>query len=226
MTSPTSNILGKVSILSILLAAGLFSYALYLVFLVVPNERVMGPVQRIFYFHVGAAFACYLAFAVVFICGILYLSLRSKALDALAESASEVGFVFCSACLVTGMVWGYSAWNTPFRLEPRLVSTLLLWFIFLGVILLRAFGDPERVKQHAAVLGILGALMVPVVIYSIQLLPQYAQLHPQVVERQGLRDPLFYSGFYAGSLACISLAAAFILLRFHIALLERNATYD
>jgi hypothetical protein len=87
---------------------------------------------------------------------------------------------------------------------------------------LRAYGDQERVRQHAAVLGILGALMVPVVVYSIQLLPQYAQLHPQVVERQGLRDPLFYRGFYLGSLSTIALALWLFLIRFRIALLERD----
>ncbi len=213
MLAKINNILGILSIT-------LLSVALYVVFCVVPNERVMGPVQRIFYFHVGSAFACYCSFALVFIAGVSFLVTRQKKHDFLAQSASEVGFVFCSACLVTGMIWGQVAWNTPFRLEPRLVATLVLWFIFFAILLLRAFGDPTKIKSHAAVLGIVGALTVPLVVYSIDFLPQFAQLHPKVIDRQGLRDPWFGYGLAIASLALITLQAALIVFRYRIAVLE------
>ena len=68
----------------------LLTYAMYNVFLVVPNERFMGPVQRIFYFHVGCAIACYVAFGVLLIASLGYLATRSQIADAIAQAAGEV----------------------------------------------------------------------------------------------------------------------------------------
>lgn len=198
----------------------LISASLYVIFCVVPNEKVMGPVQRIFYFHVGSAFAAYCSFAVVFISGVSFLVTRRKTHDYLGQASSEVGFMFCTACLVTGMIWGQVAWNTPFRLEPRLVATLVLWFIFLSIVLLRSFGDPSKIKSHAAVFGIVGALTVPLVVYSIDLLPQFAQLHPRVIDRQGLKDSSFGYGLALASFALISFQATLIMFRYRIAVLE------
>jgi len=185
----------------------MITYANYLIFLVVPNERLMGPVQRIFYFHVGSALACYAAFGIVFVGSIWHLINRSWTADAVAEAAGEVGFVFCTIVLATGMIWGKAAWNTWFSWEPRLVTFLLLWLIFLAFNLLRAFGEPSKVAAQSAVLGIIGVIMIPFVIFSVKFMPQTAQLHPQVIENSGLKEPIF-----AYTLAVT--AAALILLQF------------
>jgi len=198
------------------------SYALYFIFLVVPNERLMGPVQRIFYFHVGSAITCYCAVAVVFIAGLWYLASTSKLADIISESAAEVGFVFCSITLISGMIWGHSAWNTWFRWEPRLVSFLLLWFVLLSFLLLRKFGDQERVASHSAVLGIVGAIMVPIVVFSVKFLPGIPQLHPVVVENNGLKDPLFKQGMWLSVGALFLLQALLISLRSRIGILQQR----
>lgn len=195
-------------------------YALYLTFMVVPNEKVMGPVQRIFYFHVGSAFAAYVAISVVFFCSIGYLATKKSVFDNVLGAAGEVGFLFCTIVLTSGMIWGYSAWNTPFRMEPRLISFLLLWFIFLAFVILRVFGDREKLPIHSAALGIVGTITVPIMIYSIKLLPQFAQLHPQVVERGGLQDPSMRHAFLFTSIALILLQALLIWLRSLIAFAE------
>ncbi|MCB0332151.1 MAG: cytochrome c biogenesis protein CcsA [Bdellovibrionales bacterium] len=200
----------------------LVAYALYLTFLVVPNERVMGPVQRIFYFHVGRAFAAYCSIAVVLVSSIAYLSTYKSSFDIVNHAAGEVGFLFCSIVLFTGMIWGYSAWNTPFRLEPRLISFLLLWLLFLGFNLLRVFGDEEKMGKHCAALGILGAITVPLVVYSIKLLPQFAQLHPQVVERGGLHDSSMKHTFLMASLAVIALQFLLVWFRARIGFIEQK----
>ncbi len=207
---------------NILLAvtAPFIAYALYVVFLLVPNEKVMGPVQRIFYFHVGSAIACYCAIAVVLIGALFYLATRSSTCDLISEAAGEVGFVFCTVVLVSGMIWGHSAWNTWFRWEPRLVTFLLLWFIFLSFTLLRVFGDRQRIAMHSSVLGIIGAIMVPVVVYSIKFLPNIPQLHPVVVENRGLRDPLFTYGMFISMGALVLLQALLIVIRIRIGFLQ------
>lgn len=197
-------------------------YALYLVFMVVPNERIMGPVQRIFYFHVGAAVACYCSFGTVLISAIYYLATRSPLAHMLGKASGEVGFIFCSITLVSGMIWGHSAWNTWFRWEPRLVTFLLLWVIFLGFNLLNQFGDEERIGVQSAVLGILGAITVPLVVYSIQFLPQSAQLHPQVVGNRGLREASFETALGFGSMAMVLLQFYLVWLRTRIGLLEKE----
>lgn len=195
---------------------------IYLVFMYVPNERLMGPVQRIFYFHVGSAIACYLAFTIVLIGALGYLATRKVAYDQLSYAAGEVGFVFCTLVLVTGMIWGKAAWNTIFRWEPRLVSFLILWLIFLAFNLLRYFGDRSKVRQHSAVLGILGACTVPLVVFSIKLLPQFAQLHPQVVENRGLKDSSYIFSMFFCMAALLLFALQLIWLRFRIAYLEER----
>ena len=186
-------------------------HALCMIFLVTPFERVMGAVQKIFYFHVGSAIACYFAFGVVLIGALGYLATRKEIFDLFQEAAAEVAFIFCTVVLVTGMIWGYSAWNTPFRWEPRLVSFLLLWLISLALLLLRMFGDRQRIAIHTAVLGIIGAINVPIVVFSVKFLSNMEQLHPQVVENRGLKDPSFVKAMFI-SIAALVLFQFFLIL--------------
>ncbi len=202
--------------------AALIAYLNYFIFLVVPNERIMGPVQRIFYFHVGAATASYVSIGAMFIASLLVFSSRSKKADAVAQAAGEVSLLLCSMVLISGMIWGRAAWNTWFRWEPRLVSFLLTWLLMLSYNLLRAFSEKDKVAIQAATLAVLGAVSVPVMIFSIKLLPQFEQLHPQVVENRGLKDPTFQQAMFLGMGTLTVLTGYLIALRTRIGLLERN----
>ena len=212
MTKPYS--LHLPSVVTTFLLVGV---AQYFIFMVVPNEQVMGAVQRVFYFHVAAALACYAAFAVVFVASLLYLTNRKRESDLLSVAAGEVGFVLCTIVLVTGMIWGRSAWNTWFRWEePRLVTFLVLWLIFLSFTVLRNFGDPTKTAVHGSILGILGAASVPLVYLSIKLLPQSARLHPEVIERGGLRDPSYMQAFLISVVGMLSLCAILVWIRYRV----------
>lgn len=202
-----------------LLAAPLFLYSLYLIFMVVPDERTMGAVQRIFYLHVPSAFASYVAIAVLFVASLGYLITANRTFDKWNIAALEVAFLFCTIVLISGMIWGKSAWNTAFRLEPRLVSFLFVWFILLSGILLRAFGDSSKIASHAAVLGICATLSIPLMIYSVNLLPAVAQLHPQVIQRGGLADADMRFAFAIASLAVIFLQGFLVCFRARLAIL-------
>lgn len=205
----------------LLLTICLVTAAQWLIFMVVPNERVMGAVQRVFYFHVGSAIACYAALAVVFIVSLSYLALRDRRSNLLCVAAGEVGFVLCTVVLVTGMIWGHSAWNTWFRWEePRLVTFLVLWLIFLSFTVLRNFGDPSKSAAHGAVLGILGSASVPLVYFSIKLLPQSARLHPEVIEHGGLKAVSYWWGFGVSTFALLALTATLIWIRYRIGAAE------
>ena len=214
---------GKLLDLALWLATVLaITYAQYLIFMVVPNERTMGPIQRIFYFHVASATASSLCFGVVFLCGLLYLKTRQVFFDALSVAAGEVGFLLCTVVLISGMIWGHTAWNTWFRFEPRLVTFLFLWLIFLSFVMLRLFGDQAKVAGHSAVLGILGGITVPLMIYSIKLLPAAAQLHPQVIENRGLRDPSFTTALTASFLALTLLSVLLTRLRYSLEIMRHG----
>jgi heme exporter protein C len=189
----------------------------YLVFMVVPNEAVMGAVQRVFYFHVGSALSCYAAFGAVFVASLVFLATGSRKADRISAACGEVGFVMCTIVLATGMIWGHSAWNTWFRWEePRLVTFLVLWLIFLSFTVLRNFSDPAKTATHSAVLGILGAASVPLVYVSIKFLPASARLHPEVIEHGGLKAPSYWWAFGLSTVALLFLTSYLSWLRYRI----------
>ena len=215
------KVLAKVESILLALSLVLIAIANYLIFMVVPNEQVMGAVQRIFYFHVASAFACYLSFGLVFIFSILYLAKKKRIFDSFNVAAAEVGFLFCTIVLISGMIWGKAAWGTWFRMEPRLVTFLFLWLIFLAFNILRAFGVSSFKANHSAILGIVGAVTVPIMVYSIKLLPAYKQLHPQVIEKAGLPAVMLNTMLFT-SLAVIVFQFLLISIRFRIEIRSKN----
>jgi heme exporter protein C len=159
--------------------AGIGLIALALVVLYAPTERVQGIAQRIFYFHVPMAWTAYLAFFVVLVASIGYLWTRDLRWDTVARASVEIGLLFTTLVLITGSLWGKPIWNTWWTWDARLTSTLVLWFIYVAYVMLRAYTpDLERGARFGAVLGILGFLDVPIVHFSVQ---WWRGLHPSPV---------------------------------------------
>jgi heme exporter protein C len=164
--------------LAVLATAAMLA-AFWMIFFYAPTERSMGIVQRIFYVHVPSAWVAFMAFGIVALCSLGYLWLKEERLDAIAVSAAELGTVFTSIVLITGPLWGKVAWGAWWVWEPRLTLTLLLWFIYVGYFMLRgATESPERGKRFAAVLGIVGAIDIPLIHLSVQ---WFRSQHPQPV---------------------------------------------
>lgn len=161
----------------------LMTAAVYMVFLYAPMERVMREVQKIFYFHVGVAWNGALAFLVVFIVSILYIITRDPKWDRYGMASAEIGLLFATLVLITGPIWGKSAWNTWWTWEPRLTSTLVIWFIYVAYFLVRgAVTEYHRKATLSAVFGIIGFLNVPIVYYSVHL---WRVSHPMVFGSTG-----------------------------------------
>lgn len=162
-----------------LLAAAALVFAFWMIFFYAPTEREMGVVQRIFYVHVPSAWVAFLAFGIVALCSVGYLWLRDERLDAISVSAAELGVVFTTIVLVTGPLWGKIAWGAWWVWEPRLTLTLLLWFIYVGYFILRGAAESaERGKRFAAILGIVGAVNIPLIHMSVK---WFRSQHPQPV---------------------------------------------
>ncbi len=154
--------------------------ALYTAFLYAPTEKVMGEVQRIFYFHVGVAWNSFLAFFGVFLGGVLYLVTRQDFWDRVAVASAEIGVTFTTIVLVTGSLWARPVWNTwwPWG-DPRVTTVLVLWLIYIAYLVLRS-SLPESDKKYkiCAVFGIMGFVDVPIVWMSIR---WWRTIHPVVI---------------------------------------------
>lgn len=144
-----------------------------------PVEAVQGPVQKIFYIHAPSAWVAFMAFGLVAIASILYLWLKEDRLDRIAESSAEVGVVFTTVVLITGPLWGKPIWGAYWTWDARLTLTLFLWFIYVGYLVLRgAIEDHGMRARYSAVLGILGALLIPFIHLSVYL---FRTLHPRPI---------------------------------------------
>ncbi len=135
---------------------------------VAPRELTQGNVQRIMYVHVPAAWVAYLAFGVVFVALMVYLATRAVAADRVAHASSEAGVVFTGLAIAAGSIWGKPTWGTWWTWDARLTTTAILFLIYLGYLLLRGMvDDRERGARYAAVVGIIGALDIPLVHFSV-----------------------------------------------------------
>ncbi|HKY98799.1 MAG TPA: cytochrome c biogenesis protein CcsA [Gemmatimonadaceae bacterium] len=144
-----------------------------------PVEALQGPVQKIFYLHAPAAWVAFMAFALVAIVSGLYLWLREDRLDRIAESSAEVGVVFTTVVLTTGPIWGRPVWGAYWTWDARLTLTLFLWFIYVAYLVMRgALTDRAMRARYSAVLGILGALLIPFIHLSVYL---FRTLHPRPI---------------------------------------------
>jgi heme exporter protein C len=162
-------------VVAVLLVAATFVRAIWFT----PLEALQGAAQKIFYVHAPAAWVAFLAFGIVALTSALYLWLKDPRLDRVAESSAEVGVVFTTVVLTTGPLWGKPIWGTWWTWDARLTLTLFLWFIYVGYLVLRgAIEDVQMRARYSAVLGILGALLIPFIHLSVYL---FRTLHPMPI---------------------------------------------
>ena len=156
-----TRVLGWTAALALALGLAMgFGYA--------PREVTQGNVQRIMYLHVPSVLTAYLAFAVVFVGSLAYLFTQNRNWDDLAVASAESGVLFTGLTLVSGSIWGKPTWGTWWTWDARLTTTAILFVIYLGYLLLRGMvEDPERGARFAAVVGVVGALNIPIVHFSV-----------------------------------------------------------
>jgi heme exporter protein C len=176
-----------------------------------PREAEMGDVQRLFYFHMPSAWiALGPAFTCVFGFSVAYLVTGRLAYDRVAGAAAEVGVLFTTITLVTGPLWAKAAWGVYWTWEPRLTTTLILWFIYVGYLLLRAVAPPGQKRARlAAVYGIVGWVDVPVVFLSIW---WWRTVHPRILGSGGFAMDTTMVWVLAACLAAFTLLFVFLML--------------
>lgn len=203
------------------IAAGILLIVdLYLIFAVAPTDANLGNVQRALYIHVPIAVISLLAFVVVFIGSVMYLRNRNSRWDNMAVAAGEVGFVFVSLALITGVLWAKPVWNVWWTWEPRLTLTLVLWLIYVGYLMVRAFTpDRSRAAVLSAVVGIIGSVDAFIVYFAVQ---WWRSIHPpQVV------GPLAESGSLSGTMNMVLMVSFVTFVVFTVWLIiERMTTLN
>jgi heme exporter protein C len=203
-------------------AAGMLG-ALWMIFLYAPEEKVMGAVQRIFYFHVPAAIVCFASVFVLLGASIAYLWRREAVWDAVALAAAEIGFVLCTLVLVSGPIWAKPAWGVWWTWEARLTTTLILWLLLAACLMVRSYAENrEQGARLASVLGIVAALDVPIIHKAVE---WWRGQHPQVFgpgKTEGLA-PGMRETFLVSLGVFFLLYGVLMLLRTRLALLEDRA---
>jgi heme exporter protein C len=158
--------------------------ATLLVFFFTPTEAVMGPVQKVFYFHVAAGWVGMLGFLVSLIAGMAYLRTRSTRWDHIELSGVEIGMTFMLINILTGMIWARPIWNTWWTWDPRLTTAAIMELVYAAYLMLRqGIEEPERRMRFGAVYAILGFISVPLTFFSIRI---FRTIHPVVI---GSGDP-------------------------------------
>jgi heme exporter protein C len=200
---------------------GIFlSYALYLALVVAPTEQTMGNVQRIFYYHVPAAWTAFLLFTINLVASIVYLARRSSIADAVAVTTAEVGVVFCTIVLITGPLWARPVWGIWWTWDVRLTSTLVLWLMYVSYLMLRRFSTGDQTPVLAAAVAIFAALDVPLVYFSIRL---FRTQHPQpVIGGGGSIDPRMLHVLLLNWCAFLCLAALMCWSRYRLEILQKQ----
>lgn len=187
-----------------------------------PVEVVMGPVQKVFYFHLSAAWAGMLSFIFGAIAGVAYLATRRLRWDGLSQSAIEVGLVFALIAIISGIIWARPVWNTWWVWDPRLTTTAIMALIYLAYFILRSgFSSSETRARLSAVYSILAVLTVPLTFFSIRL---FRTIHPVVVAAEGgspfNMTPRMLTALFASLLSFTLLLADLVWHRFRLAQLQ------
>ena len=175
--------------------------------------------QKIFYVHVPSAWVGFLSYLVVMISGIMYLNSNDDKWDDVGLAAAEIGTFFMALVLITGPIWATPIWGQPWIWEPRLVTTLILFLIYIGYFMMRTFGGYlERMKRNAAVLGIVSFINVPIIFLSVQFWSPDIQSHPQVEmnkQPSEILSPFIFSLF-------VFTMIYFLMIRYRIYVIQLN----
>ena len=137
---------------------------LYMVYMWVPTEQNLGVSQRIFYFHVPLGWIGMVSIMVVAAASILHLLTGKQKWDDLAYATAEIGIIFASLILITGAIWGKPVWGVWWTWDAKLTTTLVLWFIYVGYLMVRAYGPAgTQGKRFASVIALIGAIDAPII---------------------------------------------------------------
>ncbi len=176
------------------------------------------PAQRnIIYLHVPGAICSLACFTLLFICSIQYLRTKNQMWDYMAAACSEVGLVFATVLNVTGSIFAYAEWGVWWTPSLRLISSGVLWFLYVAYLILRAsIGAERRKSEICAVFGIIAFIDVPLVYISARFI---RDIHRPSLSFQTVGQTAAFGLAVCGTLL---LAAVLIWIRADILKVEKK----
>jgi heme exporter protein C len=214
---------------AVLLVIGIYIRAIYFT----PIEAIQGPVQKIYYLHVPAAVAAYVAVSIMALASLVFLWLGDDRADRLAGASAEVGLMFIFIVLTTGPLWAKQQWGAYWVWwDMRLTLTLFLAFVMAAYLVLRGAIEDEAMRtRYSAVLGVLAALLIPFIHLSVYLFQ--ARLHPMPVALkpgEPSMSPEMVWTFFPAMVVFSILCIAFIRARYRLSVLRdlaaQTGAYD
>ena len=150
-------------------AALLAAAGLWVGFGVAPTDYQQGEAYRIIFIHVPAAWMAMFTYLVMagWCAASLIWNTRLSAM--MAQALAPTGALFAFIALWTGALWGRPTWGAYWVWDARLTSTLILLFLYLGYMALRAaIDDPRRADRASALLALVGVVNVPIIYFSVR----------------------------------------------------------
>src|ERR1700685_824337 len=149
-------------------AAALIVAGLYAGLVLAPPDYQQGDGFRIIYVHAPSAWMSLMVYVTMAIAAAIGLIWRMKVAHAAGASSAALGASFTFAALATGSLWGRKMWGTYWEWDPRLVSELILLFLYIGYMALRSdIDDLQRADRASALLAVVGVINVPIIHYSV-----------------------------------------------------------
>ncbi|HEY5609572.1 MAG TPA: cytochrome c biogenesis protein CcsA [Thermoanaerobaculia bacterium] len=166
---PAVSMKNKLAFASIALGVVLLLIGSYRGLFVAPDEAYMGDVYRIMYIHVPTAWNALLALTFAFVCALAYLFRSEWKWDLRMEAWIEIGVLLAALLCVQGSIWARPTWGVWWDWDPRLTTTAVMLFAFLGILALRRFvDDPARRATWSAIATIIAFVDVPIVYFSVK----------------------------------------------------------
>jgi heme exporter protein C len=203
----------------IMIAIGLIFLAVgsYYGLFVAPAEEFMGQTQRIMYVHVPTAWNGLLAITFGFVCAVMFLMKNDYKWDHRLEASIEIGVLFAFLLCVQGAIWAKPTWGVWWDWDPRLTTSAVLVFAYLGILALRKFvDDPAKRAIWSAVATIIAYVDVPIVYFSVR---WWNSLHQQQSNPSTVSS-VFFIPLRANAFGILFLMIGFITIRSHIAALR------
>ncbi len=201
-------------------SAALMLVTLYMVFLWVPTELNLGVSQRIFYFHVPLGWLGMISIVVVAVASIAHLITGSQWWDDLAYTTAEIGVVFASLILITGVIWARGDLGWWWTWDAKLTTTLVLWFIYVGYLMVRAYSNKgSQTARFASVIALFGAIDAPIIYMATV---WWSSAHPELnvgpvaSDRDAIGSNKIYATLLVAVLAFTIFYIHLVTERFHL----------
>jgi len=142
---------------------------LWVALVAAPTDATQHDAYRIIYIHVPAAWMAMFLYLVMALWSALALGFNTRLSAMMAQAIAPTGAAMAFLALWTGAFWGRPTWGTYWAWDARMTSTLILLFLYLGVLALRsAIDDQRRADRACAVLSLVGAVNVPIIYFSVK----------------------------------------------------------